>query len=145
MARRDCPLCGEELEDAPAVHDVAKCEKTELEKGRVTIKKLQASLYEWKYGTGGWFELRDIIGNLWWHHPAIDNDEQRAYYQNNLKAIRELNNGQATVDSSSASDSRDQGGQVQNNDGNDSPGGHGQGEHGSSETSPGQSGDSPNP
>lgn len=145
MAQRDCPLCGETLEDAPAVHDLAKCEKTELTKGRETIKKLKVSLHEWKYGTGGWFELRDIIGNLWWHHPAIDSDEKRAYYQNNLKAIRELNNGKATVGSCNPSDSRDQGRQVQGNDGNDSPGRHGTGEHGPSETSPGQPGDSPNP
>lgn len=82
---RDCPLCGEILEDAPAIHDVGKCENTELLKGRDKIKKLQTSLHEWKYGTGGWFELRDIIGNLWWHHPAIDNDDARAYYRSMLK------------------------------------------------------------
>lgn len=66
--RRVCSLCGEPLEDAPEVHDLAKCEKTELVKGRQTIKKLTTSLYDWKYGTGGWFELRDIIGRLSWEH-----------------------------------------------------------------------------
>ena len=66
--KRACPLCGEPLEDAPAIHDPAKCEKTELLKGRETIKKLTTSLYDWKYGTGGWFELRDIIGRLSWEH-----------------------------------------------------------------------------
>lgn len=90
MSKRDCPLCGETLEDEPAVHDVAKCENTELLKGRETISKLRASLHEWKYGTGGWFELREIIGKLWWHHPAIDNDDQRTYYQSNLQRLRAM-------------------------------------------------------
>jgi hypothetical protein len=87
-AQRDCPLCREILEDAPAVHDLAKCEKTELVKGRKTIKALRASLHEWKYGTGGWFELREIIGNLWWHHAAISDDVERSYYQENLKSLK---------------------------------------------------------
>lgn len=95
--KRDCPLCGEELEDAPAVHDVAKCENTELLKGRETIKKLKESVSSWK---DAWFHLREIIGNLWWHHPAIDNDEQRVYYQNHLRNISEVNkriaNGKCT-------------------------------------------------
>lgn len=81
MAHRDCPLCGEILEDAPAVHDVVQCEKTELHKGRIKIQKLNESLASWK---DAWFQLRDIIGKLWWHHPAIDNDKQRAYYQQQL-------------------------------------------------------------
>lgn len=84
MAHRDCPLCGDPLQDAPAIHDVTQCEKTELLKGRNKILKLNESLASWK---DAWFQLRDIIGKLWWHHPAIDNDEQRAYYQNNLQAI----------------------------------------------------------
>lgn len=134
MPQRDCPLCGEPLEDAPKIHDVAKCEKTELLKGRETIKKLKDSLHEWKYGKGGWFDLRDIIGFLWWHHPAIDSDEQRAYYQNNLKELRELNRGETTANSSDPSDSSSQVGNAQGNDGNDSPGRSGQGESGTSQT-----------
>ena len=82
MSKRDCPLCGEELEDPPAVHDVAKCEKTELLKGRVTIKKLKASVDDWK---DAWYGLREIIGRLWWHHPAIHDDKSRAYYQEATK------------------------------------------------------------
>ncbi len=66
--KRACPLCGEPLEDPPAIHDLAKCENTELIKGRATIKKLTTSLYDWKYGEGGWFHLRDIIGRLSWEH-----------------------------------------------------------------------------
>jgi hypothetical protein len=84
--KRDCPLCGEPLEDNPADHDVAKCEKAELLKGRTEIKKLKQSLSEWK---DAWFQLREIIGELWWHHPAIDNDEKRTYYQHVLLELRE--------------------------------------------------------
>ncbi len=51
------------------------------------VKKLRQSLTEWK---DAWFQLREIIGNLWWHHPAIDNDEQRRYYQANLRHIESL-------------------------------------------------------
>ena len=79
MAIRTCQLCGEPLED---IHDLVKCEHTELLKGRVESKKLKQSVEFWK---DAWYEGRDIIGWLWWHHPAIDNDEQRAYYQANLR------------------------------------------------------------
>lgn len=89
MSKRDCPLCGDVLEDNPADHDVAKCEKTELLKGRSTITKLKKNLDEWK---DAWFQLREIIGNLWWHHPALDNDEKLVYYQANLKRLRALHN-----------------------------------------------------
>lgn len=75
--KRSCELCGEVLEEAPAIHDLAKCEHTELLKGRKEIKKLKAAIDFWK---DGWYECRSIIGWLWWHHPAIDNDEKRAYY-----------------------------------------------------------------
>jgi hypothetical protein len=85
--KRDCPLCGEWLEDAPAIHDVAKCENTELLKGRLTIKTLKDSVNSWK---DAWFHLREIIGNLWWHHPAIDDDAQRAYYQAHLSFLKEV-------------------------------------------------------
>jgi len=42
------------------------------------ISKLKTSVSDWK---NAWFELRDVIGNLWWNHPAILDDQQRAYYQ----------------------------------------------------------------
>jgi hypothetical protein len=48
--------------------------------------KLKKQIDPWK---DAWFHLREIIGWLWWHHPAIDSDEQRAYYQTNLNRIRE--------------------------------------------------------
>lgn len=84
--KRVCPLCGDYLEDAPAEHNLVRCEKTELLKGREEIKKLKASVRFWN---DAWYELREIIGNLWWHHPAIDNVEKRAYYQ---QAQREMKN-----------------------------------------------------
>lgn len=65
MAKRDCPLCGEVLEDEPAVHDVALCEKTERLKGRETIKKLRASVDNWK---DAWYHQRSLIGELGWTH-----------------------------------------------------------------------------
>lgn len=57
---------------------------------RKETKKLKDSIHEWKYGKGGWFELREIIGKLWWHHPAIDDDEKRAYYQHVLSEMQKL-------------------------------------------------------
>lgn len=87
--KRDCPLCGNPLEDNPADHDVAECEKTELLKGRNEIKKLKQSVNDWK---DAWFQLREIIGNLWWHHPALDNDERLVYYQANLQRLRAMRN-----------------------------------------------------
>lgn len=64
--------------------------QVEVLKLRTETKKLRDSLHEWKYGTGGWFELREIIGKLWWHHPAIDNDEKRGYYQQVLLELRAM-------------------------------------------------------
>jgi hypothetical protein len=67
----------------------------ELVDNQKEIKKLKESIYEWKYGTGGWFELRDIIGNLWWNHPSIKDDSQREYYQSvqkNFTAAKRLKN-----------------------------------------------------
>jgi hypothetical protein len=84
--KKYCLLCGEPLED---IHDLVLCEKTELLKGRATIKRLNESIRSWK---DAWFQLREIIGWLWWHHPAIDSDERRAYYQNNLNKICEKQN-----------------------------------------------------
>lgn len=49
------------------------------------ILKLKQSIRDWM---DGWYELREHIGNLWWHHKALDNDEERAYYQNNLNRLK---------------------------------------------------------
>ena len=80
--KRQCDLCGEDLEDAPAIHDLINCEKIELTKSRVEIKNLKKSVHSWKIA---WHEGRDIITKLWWHHPAIHDDNQRAYYQSMTK------------------------------------------------------------
>ena len=85
--KRSCHLCGENLEDAPAVHDVVICEKTELMKGRKEIKKLKTSIEGWKTA---WYQLRTIIGNLYWHHEAIANDGKRAYYQAQQQRTKEI-------------------------------------------------------
>ena len=76
-----CPFCGEDLEDPPAIHGEHVCQVTELLNARREVKRLRESIMDWR---GGWFQLREIIGDLWWHHKAIDNREQRTYYQNNL-------------------------------------------------------------
>ena len=65
------------------------CSTCVLECGllRQDNEKLKQSQADWK---DAWFELREIIGNLWWHHPAIDNDEKRLYYQLNLQRLRAM-------------------------------------------------------
>ena len=88
MAQRYCDLCGEPKEDAPVIHDIGKCELTERLKGREEIKKLKASVKNWQ---DEWYKYRDLLGGLYFHHPAIDSDTERAYYINNLKTIKEKN------------------------------------------------------
>lgn len=63
--KRVCSLCGEGLENAPAIHDVALCEKTELLNGRTTIKKLKSSVDDWK---DAWFRYRELVGRMAWEH-----------------------------------------------------------------------------
>lgn len=82
--KRNCEHCGEELEDPPCLHIQSHCEWNERLKGREEIKKLKVSVRAWQ---DAWFQLRDIIGNLHWHHKAIDSDAERTYYQNNLKQL----------------------------------------------------------
>ena len=55
------------------------CVIRQLDNIKLELKRTQAMVEFWK---NAWHETRKIIGKLWWHHPAIDNDEQRAYYQN---------------------------------------------------------------
>ena len=55
------------------------------------IERLKQEISEWK---DAWFHLREIIGWLWWHHPAINDDKQRAYYQSNLNRVSECNKEQ---------------------------------------------------
>jgi hypothetical protein len=82
--QQDCPLCGEPIEDAPTLHDIVKCEKTELIKGRATIQTLKNSIIFWKEG---WFELREKLSEIIWHHPALVDEREHAYYVENLKQL----------------------------------------------------------
>jgi hypothetical protein len=84
MARRECPLCKEPLEDPPAIHDPIKCEHDELIKARVETKQLKQSVSDWK---DAWYHQREIFGRIWWHHPAINNDVERSYYQTSQASI----------------------------------------------------------
>lgn len=84
--KKVCKLCGDVLLDFPIIHNIVECEKKELLRGRKEIKKLKLDIDLWK---DAWYHNRDIIGWLWVHHPAIDNDEQRTYCQNLLTQIKE--------------------------------------------------------
>jgi len=86
--KRMCPLCEEPLEEPPNIHYKTQCAFKELEKGREKIKRLTQSVADWK---NAWFHLREIVGQLWWQHPAIDNDAQHAYYQENQRQLAAKN------------------------------------------------------
>jgi hypothetical protein len=86
--KRSCSLCGEHLEDEPAIHDVVLCEKTELVKGRQTIKNLKASLDSWK---DTWYDQRDIIGRLSWEHNNCPHDKAPAIEQPPNHWLHQLN------------------------------------------------------
>lgn len=88
MAKKEenCPKCGALYTwDLGLPHNEDLCLGRQLLQARKEIKTLKASVDGWK---DAWFHLREIIGNLWWYHPAIDSDERRAYYQGVLKAQR---------------------------------------------------------
>jgi hypothetical protein len=72
---------GAKVED---IHDPAVCAHTELIKGREEIKKLKINVSEWK---DAWFHQGEVIGNLWWHHPAIEDERQLVYYRNAQRAL----------------------------------------------------------
>lgn len=68
-----CPKC-----DHPEIsHREEDCLRTQLAIANKEIIKLKSSIDEWK---NSWFELRNIVGNLWWDHPAISSDQERDYY-----------------------------------------------------------------
>lgn len=67
-------------------HDEDICLGRQLQQARAEIKKLKASVDAWK---DAWFQLREIIGYLWWHHPAISDESQLQQYQNNLIQLKE--------------------------------------------------------
>lgn len=82
--RQQCELCGEDIESCDT-HDIVVCEKTELLKGRIEIKILKDRVKSWQ---DSWYDLRKIVGNLWWHHPSIADDKVRDYYKNNLNQLQ---------------------------------------------------------
>jgi hypothetical protein len=65
-----------------------RCEKLELIRARKEIKILKDSVLSWK---DAWFHLREIIGNLWFWHPAIDSDTSREYYRAHQQRVKEIN------------------------------------------------------
>jgi hypothetical protein len=83
-----CELCNEELPAdfiGKVCADKFQCLGREVELVKAENKKLKLAV---KFWNEAWFEGRDILGWLWWHHPAIHNDEQRIYYQNMTKDIK---------------------------------------------------------
>lgn len=82
MSNKDnCENCGIPFDDDEP-HDQNVCFKNL----HAQIKKLNGSVLFWK---DAWFGLREIIGKLWWYHPAITDDKQREYYQNQVKTFKE--------------------------------------------------------
>ncbi len=69
--------------------DNYKCHKCQLEVALLEIDILKESITAWK---NAWFDLRAIIGKLWWHHPAIYSDAELQYCKENLKRLKENKN-----------------------------------------------------
>lgn len=78
MSGDDCERCGKSIKDNP--HDQEVC----FQVLHAQIDKLKQSVVDWKES---WFNLRTIIGILWWEHPAINNDTQRSFYQNAIEDL----------------------------------------------------------
>lgn len=82
----NCISCTHEMR-AESKDDEDLSLSTRLRRAEAEVIKLRDSIGPWKEA---WIHQRDVIGWLWWHHPAIDDDKQRAYYQSNLRAIEEI-------------------------------------------------------
>ncbi len=65
--KKVCLQCGDLLADQNESRcpDIHPCDLRALERARVEIKNLKASVDAWK---DAWFKLRDIIGELSWKH-----------------------------------------------------------------------------
>ena len=74
--KQACSLCGEHIEDEPAIHDPDKCAATELLKGRKKIKELKASIESWKEA---WYHYREIVGEMAWQHTDYTCPYERKY------------------------------------------------------------------
>lgn len=79
MKEVHCDKCDEVL-TTPGSEcvDISACRDRQLTTALQENDKLKTSVKEWK---DSWFQLREGIKWLWWDHPAIASDEQRAYYQ----------------------------------------------------------------
>ena len=82
----DAPLAWDLLTDGE--HDKDLCFGRQFLKLKEENKKLKISEKSWR---DAWYDVRDILGHLWWHHPAIDSDTERAYYQRNLRMLEQMN------------------------------------------------------
>lgn len=72
------------------IHDQLLCEKRQLNQLRIENKKLKKAVEFWK---DAWYEVRDLLGNLWWHHPAFDTEDRYRYYKNYHMQWKEKQNG----------------------------------------------------
>ena len=66
------------------IHDEGMCMARQIKQANKEIDKLKGSVNFWK---DAWFEVRARLGKLWWHHEAIDSDEKRGYYIENLNRL----------------------------------------------------------
>lgn len=69
--KKFCRQCGDVLKDETLSRcpDIHPCDLRALERARAEIKKLKISVDAWKTA---WFDIRDTIGWLWWHHPQLN-------------------------------------------------------------------------
>jgi hypothetical protein len=79
-----CSLCerGSAEEIVDKWHTKESCQEREIMWLKYKLRKAEDRANQF---VDAWYDLRKIIGYDWWHHPAIDNDEKREYFQNNLK------------------------------------------------------------
>lgn len=76
-----CKQCGKEHEhklNNGLCEDVIFCLTLALQRSQSENQLLKKRIEVWK---NGWYEGREILGKLWLHHPAIDNEEERTKYR----------------------------------------------------------------
>lgn len=81
MKKENCSKCREPLDQHPNPLWCLMGEAYYLKQENDSLKK---SITSWK---DAWYEMRDKLGKLWWHHPALYCDKALAYYRNNLKKV----------------------------------------------------------
>src|SRR5271169_219577 len=87
---RQChaPLVWDHLTNG--VHDRDLCIKRQLDAAKAEIKTLKAAVAFWK---DAWYEVREIIGKLWWHHPAFEDEKIYQYHKYYHQQYVEKENG----------------------------------------------------